>query len=269
MLVRLRTDRLQERRQQTIDAAGEPLVLQAEQAIQQALTYTNIYIQVEPDALTQILMDGRFKTAFELSQNDLDELEVRCSAEQIMYGYPPNHPVIERPVSGFLAVDSNLNEAPLIRDFNAYGTVSIELKAEIKSNASFTLNDSLTAPTAEQRGREVSWQPSALLAIDIASLVSLRDNTVELICQRVAQLANIKTIADIAKFKELAYRYNNYMEVGIHGGLTTKMIAKIVTMQIDDISQQTIELSSSTEIGMKFDIDAREKLVIYKWDECK
>jgi hypothetical protein len=64
-------------------------------------------------------------------------------------------------------------------------------------SASFTLNDSLTAPTSEQRGREVSWQPSALLAIDIASLVSLRDDTVQIIRQRVAQLASIKTVVDI------------------------------------------------------------------------
>ena len=226
--MKLRKDRLQERRQQIVNAAGESPVLQAEQAIQQALAQTKIYIQVEPDALMQILLDGRFKTAFELSRNDVDEIELRRSAEQIMYGYPPNHPVTERPVSGFLAVDSNLNEAPLIRDLNAYGTVSIELKTEVKSNASFTLNDSLTAPTAEQRGREVSWQPSALLDISIASLVSLRDNTLQMICQRVAQLTKIKTVADIAEFKEVAYRYNNYMEVGIHGGLTKKMIAKIV-----------------------------------------
>ena len=228
MSVQLRKDRLQERRQQIVNAPGETLVSQAEQAIQQALAQTKIYIQVEPDILTQILLDGRFKTAFELSRNDIDEIELRRSAEQIMYGYSPNHPVTERPVSGFLAVDSNLNEAPLIRDLNAYGTVSIQLKDVVKSNASFTLNDSLTAPTAEQRGREVSWQPSALLHLNIASLVSLRDNTVQLICQRLAQLANIKTVDDIAEFKELAYRYNNYMEVGIHGGLTTKMIAKIV-----------------------------------------
>jgi hypothetical protein len=125
-------------------------------------------------------------------------------------------------------MDSNLNEAPLIRDLNAYGTLSIELKAVVKNNASFTLNDSLTAPTSEQRGREVSWQPSALLAIDIASLLSLRDDTVQIIRQRVAQLASIKTVADITKFKELAYRYNNYMEVGIHEGLSTKMIARII-----------------------------------------
>jgi hypothetical protein len=183
-----------------------------------------------------ISIDGRFKTTFELSRNDADELEGRRSAEQIMYGYPPDCPISERPVSGFLAIDSNLNEAPLIRDLNAYGTLSnglpsataIELKAVVKNNATFTLNDSLTAPTSEQRGREVSWQPSALLAIDIASLVSLRDDTVQIIRQRVAQLASIKTVADIAKFKELAYRYNNYMEIGIHEGLSTKMIAKII-----------------------------------------
>ena len=228
MSVRLRADRLQERRQKIVNAAGEELVLQAEQSVQQALAPTKIYVQVEPHALTQILIDGRFKTAFELIRNDTDELEVRRSAEQIMYGCPPDCPISERPVSGFLAMDSNLNEAPLIRDLNAYGTLSIELKAVVKNNATFTLNDSLTAPTSEQRGREVSWQPSALLAIDIASLVSLRDDTVQIIRQRVAQLASIKTVADITKFKELAYRYNNYMEVGIHGGLSTKMIAKIV-----------------------------------------
>lgn len=43
MSVELRKDRLQERRQQIVNAAGEPLVLQAEQAIQQALTQTKIY----------------------------------------------------------------------------------------------------------------------------------------------------------------------------------------------------------------------------------
>jgi hypothetical protein len=235
MSVRLRADRLQERRQKIVNAAGEELVLQAERfsrgkatpTVQQALAPTKIYVQVEPHALTQILIDGRFKTAFELSRNDTDELEVRRSAEQIMYGYPP-YSISERPVSGFLAMDSNLNEAPLIRDLNTYGTLSIELKAVVKNNATFILNDSLTAPTSEQRGREVSWQPSALLAINIASLVSLRDDTVQIIRQRVAQLANIKTVADITKFKELAYRYNNYMEVGIHEGLSTKMIAKII-----------------------------------------
>jgi hypothetical protein len=90
MSVRLRADRLQERRQKIVNAAGEELVLQAELSIQQALAPTKIYVQVEPHALTQILIDGRFKTAFELSQNDTDELEVRRSAEQIMYGYPPD-----------------------------------------------------------------------------------------------------------------------------------------------------------------------------------
>jgi hypothetical protein len=170
--VRLRADRLQERRQKILNAAGEELVLQAERfsrgkatpTVQQALAATKIYVQVEPYALTQILIDGRFKTAFELIRNDTDELEVRRSAETIMYGYPPDCPISERLVSGFLAIDSNLNEAPLIRDLNAYGTLSIELKAVVKNNASFTLNDSLTAPTSEQRGREVSWQPSALRA---------------------------------------------------------------------------------------------------------
>ena len=113
MLVRLRADRLQERRQKIVNAAGEELVLKAERSVQQALAPTNIYVQVEPYALTQILIDGRFKTAFELSRNDTDELEVRRSAEQIMYGYPPDCPISERPVSGFLAIDSNLNEAAL------------------------------------------------------------------------------------------------------------------------------------------------------------
>ena len=59
-------------------------------------------------------------------------------------------------------------------------------------------------------------------------MVSLRDDTVPIIRQRVTQLASVKTVADITKFKELAYRYNNYMEVGIHEGLSTKMIAKII-----------------------------------------
>jgi hypothetical protein len=59
-------------------------------------------------------------------------------------------------------------------------------------------------------------------------LVSSQDDTVQIIRQRVAQLASIKTVVDITKFKELAYRYNNYMEVGIHEGLSTKMIARII-----------------------------------------
>lgn len=46
-------------------------------------------------------------------------------------------------------------------------------------------------------------------------------------------------------------------------------IATIVSMQLDNIPQMEINISSPTEIGIRFDIDAREKLVIYKWDECK
>jgi hypothetical protein len=55
MPARLRPDRLQERRQKIVNAAGEKLVLQAERSVQQALDPTNIYVQVEPHALTQIV----------------------------------------------------------------------------------------------------------------------------------------------------------------------------------------------------------------------
>lgn len=227
MPIRLREDRLQQRRQSIVNVVGERLVKKAEIAIQKALEKTKVYVQVYPDALEQIIADGRFKSAFELNEKNLDEVEIRRSAEQLMYGYPDNHPVTQRPISGFLATSSKLGEAPLIQVY-AYGSIELGLKRTVKNKASFTLNDSLTSPTPEQRGQEISWQPSALLDVNIASLVSLRDASPESIRERVAQFSKVKNTSDIANIKADAYGYNYYMEVGVHGGLSAESIDTII-----------------------------------------
>jgi hypothetical protein len=40
-------------------------------------------------------------------------------------------------------------------------------------------------------------------------------------------------------------------------------VAEIISLKINDISHQEINMSSETEVGIKFDINARDNLDIY------
>lgn len=248
--VRLNVGRLDERRRSIVSAAGEELVRKAEKAVQKALADTNVYIKITPDALESVVRDGRFKTAFELIEKDLSEVEIRRKAEMLLYGYPENLPINKRPVSGFLASDDDIQDAPLLQDPNAYGSIRVRLKRSIKSKASFTLNDSLTSPTLEQRGSETSWQPSALLDLNVASLVSLTDDTPGSKKQRVEQFSKVKTIEDVTVLKEQAYKYNFYMEIGLHGGVSANQIEAIIYTEAKP-SQVVLEWAKINNIEVK------------------
>jgi Phage Mu protein F like protein len=225
--VRLRVDRLTERRATIVAAAGEQLVAKAEAATQKALAATKTYVQVDSSVVESILKNG-FKTLFDIPPLDPSSVEIRRQAErELLYGYPADLPAGLRPVSGFLAKDSDFAAAPAMQQL-AYGDVVFELKKAIRSQVSFTLNDSLTSPTKEQFGKENSWQPSRILDVNIASLVSLADDTPQKIKERVKAFAKIKKVEDISEIKEKSYGYNWYIEVGIHGGLSAKGIAKII-----------------------------------------
>jgi Phage Mu protein F like protein len=223
--IQVRADRLFSRRANIVAAAGEESVVKAEAAVQKALASTKTYVQVDSSVVESILKNG-FKTIFEIPTANPDSIEIRRQAEQNLYGYSADLPASQRPVSGFLAQNSDFAAAPLMQQ-STYGNVVFELKQSVRNQTTFTLNDSLTSPTKEQFGIENSWQPSPILDVNIASLVSLVDNPRE-VKKRVDRFAKVKKIEDINTIKEEDYGYNWYIEAGIHGGLGASGISKII-----------------------------------------
>jgi hypothetical protein len=243
--------RLADRRAEIVAAAGEDLVAQAEANLQKALEPMNIYVQVSPDAIPGIIQDGRLKTLFEIPTKPNDEVETRRAMEKLLFDYPSDLPAYLRPVSGALSGSPALREAPQLQPQSiGYGDVVLGFKPTVRNRATYTLNDSLTAPPG-QFGKEVSWQPSPLNRPNIASFVSRYDSTPGAMRDRVQQFAQVKTVDDLLAVKADAYKYNFYMEAQIHGGIAASEIATI-TYQSGTPSQAVLDWAKANQIEVEY-----------------
>lgn len=120
----IRQNRLNSRRSRLISRlgdGGEALVRNAEARIRALLSDSEIYIAVPEHALEPILESGKIKSTFELRNNRFPGRDTEVSTqrfqnirqvgEEDMFGFDPQFPAEQRPISAFFADSLNAEEA--------------------------------------------------------------------------------------------------------------------------------------------------------------
>jgi MAE_28990/MAE_18760-like HEPN len=156
-------------------------------------------------------------------------------------------------------------------------------------NVKTFIRDVIQENTAEGLLREIiDYRNNAAHAIAINIILGVDEllqlcDFVEIICESLAELATYQLllkqekqgqVIKIGKISEwfkkpqagVARINNSKLKLGDRLFLTGDadcQIAEIISLQINDISHQEINISLETEVGIKFNINARENLDIY------
>jgi ribosomal protein S18 acetylase RimI-like enzyme len=159
--------------------------------------HPQIRIRVTPETLAEIVKDGRYKTEYELPGVTPEMAASRAEAERNMFGYPAGADPVERPVYGYLS--GTADEGGIVQE---YGDLILNLDPSVNARATFTIGDSYRAAI---RG-ELS--PSLLADPGIGSWTGDFD---------IVKAYESGNLEDISR----------YVEVEIHGGLTSAEIGGI------------------------------------------
>ncbi len=181
-------------------------------AVKATMALSQLYVRVNAKALGKILADGRFKTQFETnraSKGAALSTEGRAEFENKVWGIPVDADNASRPVYGYASdngpVPGQLAEGAL----NAFGTVAVKLKPELKSHASVLFED--TVRTTDW-GRQPNAAPMPMNEADHRALrIDSPDYFIPRDPLRTASTTNNAP----------------YVEAQIHGGIRLSDIAHV------------------------------------------
>jgi hypothetical protein len=161
-----------------------------------------VRMRLDESGLIGVLESQRFQVLAETgsSSSGVSKSDVRAEDELNIFGIELDAPPEERPTYGYL---EGSDEAG---DVSGYGTIVIGLHDCVRESGTFVLGD-----TRDSNIFGAVFAPVPLLAPSIAAFSNMRDG-----------LLNARTLADACHGD---YRY---AEVQIHGGLSSRAIARVV-----------------------------------------
>jgi hypothetical protein len=205
--------------------AGEEAVKAAEKATADILNSsdTGLFVRVGGNQTLDSILGDRFKNSVELGSDanvpglvgSYQEARKRVEAEQL--GYSADHDPTKRPIYAYLG-DAHNTKSLSHQDAAAFGDISIKLKDDVKSRASFTGADTFKSGVA-----------SSITAPSAASLIQSRKHghpePMDGVKDTLNQVAKAKNVNDL--MAALPTDGNRYMEAQIHGQLKPEHIAEI------------------------------------------
>lgn len=175
-------------------------------------------IAVSDDDIFKVISDGRFKTQYETRDSNGAYMPMlRRTRETAYMGVPQGAPATERPIYGFLAVQTS-GKTPNTGSYNSdrwnvdnsdvaqYGDVRVVLKENVVERTSYTLPDSLDGYALSRPLGEVHT-PATVAAAGIhhdqviSSGGFQREGYAEAQVRGGVKLADIKEIVVVPKYK--------------------------------------------------------------------
>lgn len=216
---------------------GRQVVEDAEKNVKKILADSDIYIRAgSTDTLEKILGD-RFRTAHELGVTnhqipllkDKNYLDARARVEEKTLGVSKNTKDGDRPIYGYIGgSDMSGNAHSDVSD--AYGSIAIKLKPEVKDRATFTGSDSFKSGIASPINN-----PNAASLVGLTrhgyDRSNLPNHYPDYYSNDSADGAHLRAAAKAKSIDDLvpklAVTGKAYMEAQVHGGVTPKDIAEI------------------------------------------
>ncbi len=235
---------LDQKRNDLINEYGAKTVQNAEKNVQKIMDDpdTNVYIRVGSASTLQLILDGRFKTAHELgrTQHDIpnlkdDYLTARARVEKKSLGYDEKTLDADRPIYGYMG-GKDLSGRSHEDVGDAYGSIAVRLKSEVKDRATFTGADTFKSGIAsEVKTRGTPPPPNAASLVASTRHGYDKDNLPPGYPGHYANKSDDKNqLISAAKAKSideltpaLSPTGNAYVEAQIHGKVTAKDIAEI------------------------------------------
>lgn len=235
--VKLNQTELDSKRNDLVSRFGQKAVEDAEKNVKRIMDDAEVFVRVGSTNTLELILGDRFKTSAELNVTshsipnlkDKNYQDARNRVEAKTLGYDKNTDSADRPIYGYLG-SKDLNGQSHADVSQAYGSIAVKLKSEVKDRTSFTGSDSFKSGIASNVN-----DPNA------ASLVSLtrhgydKDNLPNHYPGyysdksadggQLRAAAKAKSIDDLAP--ALAPTGNAYVEAQIHGKVTPKDIAEI------------------------------------------
>lgn len=176
----------------------------------------DITVLLEPELFREVLADGRFLNQFESQRsNGSYSPAMRTEYERDAMGVDPDAPHADRPIYGTFDFDTELGGE--VRD--AYGSVAVDLKGDVRDRSTGTLGDSLlrAVPIPLDRNVEVS-DDSALAAVGRSS-----DLIYELTASALSNYPGFEDSFD--GYESEPWTNGDYPEAQIHGGVNVSDIS--------------------------------------------
>ncbi|MFQ3636196.1 MAG: hypothetical protein SNJ57_10220 [Cyanobacteriota bacterium] len=120
---------------------GADAVEAAEKNVQRILNDAEVFIRVKKSDTLELILGDRFRTAHELGKTDHDipylrddYLTARARVEAKTQGYDLTTAPGDRPIYAYFG-GSNMNGASHFDPADAYGSIAVRLKPEVKDRA--------------------------------------------------------------------------------------------------------------------------------------
>lgn len=221
---------------------GKKLVEDAEVNTKKILDNSDVFIRVGSSDTLGLILSSEFKTAHQLgrTEHDIphlkdDYLSARARVEQKSMGVDPKTADGDRPIYGYLGGKDLSGESHASVD-QAYGTIAVKLKPEVKDRTTFTGADSFKSGIASQivnpgtppPPNAASLVTSTRHGYDLADLPAHYPSYMRSPAGQKSQLeaaAKAKSIDDLAP--ALAPTGNRYVEAQVFGGVKPQDIAEL------------------------------------------
>ena len=243
------------------------------------------------DIIKNTHREGAGRLLLDLKKNRYQHLSINDVIQGLFYGITQNTEYELTPDS-FLLHEQNLRKDELERLFtNAGITNAWRWVTHHRSVKQLVENPLGSEESAETRLNSLIDDRNAAAhrtvvdrILGIEELLELCD-FIENLCQALAELVTYKIILkqelieQVRKIGEITEWLNKSKVViakvrditlsvgdGIFLASETKAHCQLViieSIQIDDVSKETVEITSETEVGLKFNTDAREGLSLY------
>lgn len=237
-VVKLNQAELVTKRSELEQKHGKKLVQDAEANVKKILTDddTSVFVRVGSSDTLSLILNDRFRTSAELNVTshkipdlaDKNYQDARNRVEAKSLGYDAKTPPSDRPIYGYLG-GKNLDGAAHADVADAYGSISVKLKSEVKDRTSFTGSDSFKSGIASKLD-----DPSAASLASVTRFgYDLNDKNVPAHLRSMSEqaqkgqlqkAANAKSIDDL---NQLAPTGKKYIEAQVHGKVTPDDIAEI------------------------------------------
>lgn len=228
---------LDSKRADLVQRFGQKTVDAAEQNVKRILDDADVFVRVGSSSTLEAILGDRFKTSAELNVTnhqiphlkDKNYQDARNRVEAKTLGYDKNTDPADRPIYGYLG-GKDLNGQSHADVSQAYGSIALKLKSDVKDRTTFTGSDSFKSGVASKLDdpNAASLVSSTRHGYDKDNLPNhypghYGDKSADGGQLRAATKA--KSIDDLTP--ALSPTGNAYMEAQIHGKVTPKDIAEI------------------------------------------
>jgi hypothetical protein len=243
--IKTNTKELNAKRNELIQRVGQKTVEDAEKNVQRILNDkdTNVYVRVSSSDTLEKILGSNFKTSAELGidthtipnlKGGYQAARNRVEAKTMGYAVKGTAPG-DRPIYGYIG-GKDLNGASHADVAQAYGSIAVKLKSDVKDRSTFTGCDSFKSGIASEMAHQGTPPPpnAASLAsmtrhgYDLDKLPGHYPSYMSSTAGQKSQLtdaAKAKNIDDLAP--KLAPTGNHYVEAQVHGGVKPEDIAEL------------------------------------------